>query len=400
MTRAMEAYDELLSLLRDMHRQRTLDPNAFARLYPERAREAVFLATRANLEGQATMSHGTAPSALHYAAGCGCLEACERLMTSYPKLGFCTDPAGQTPLGWAAQSGLRGTVALLLSHGVDPLHLDIEGRAPLHLAAAAGNPQTCELLLEATGGRGHELRTVRGLTPLHVAAMQGHAEVCEQLLAAGANPSTATPQARVPLHLAAASGSVEAILCLLEVKPEAADLADAQGAFPADLARERGCFQAAALLEEESEQAASGHEWWRARFEPPCRALLNAPLCEAYLEIGTPVLVSVEHQVLNLKCRVVDALNLIERYTVQVRGCGGARAAVRYARAPDQKPMDDLAFRVPRNQGSSAGWRIGMVCRFRVIGELNQAGATVAGLPSGDVSSAWTQPLRVPGQGF
>merc|ERR1719265_37779 len=177
---------------REMHNLHASDPAAFRASYNDRAKEVAQLAELANYRGYA-MRQGEPPCALHYVAGCGCLEACTSILQQCGRLNFVSDTAGQTALFWAAQSGLRSTVSLLLQHGADVAHLDREGRAPLHLAVANGFPFTCGLLLAASGGSAGnhgrsclDLQTARqGEAPLHLAAMAGHSLAVQRLLEVG-----------------------------------------------------------------------------------------------------------------------------------------------------------------------------------------------------------------------
>lgn len=47
------------------------------------------------------------------------------------------------------------------------------------------------------------MAAVHGVTPLHVAAIAGHPQVCTMLVAAGASVDTRTPNDTTSLHLAA-----------------------------------------------------------------------------------------------------------------------------------------------------------------------------------------------------
>lgn len=397
--------------LREMHNLFSLDSDAFQASYNARAKEIAQLAEAANYRGYA-MRQGEAPCALHYAAGCGCLEACAGILRQCERLNFVADTAGQTALFWAAQSGLRSTVSLLMQHGADVAHVDCEGRTPLHLAAANGFPLTCSLLLAASGGScgSHrepclDLQTLRqGEAPLHLAARCGHAAVVDLLLSNAADPSVRTLQGRTPLHLAAMAGHSLVSQRLLEVEkpdvqpPMLIDLSDRQGMRALEYAEEGQWSQAARVLAKEERAQDDLRLEWRTRFEPRSRAFLNVPMCDAFLEIGRPEILSVEHVALRLECRVIDAMGLIDGYFVEVScACGGSEPlAVEFCRRTDQEPIDDVEFRVPKFVGSEEVWTSGSICRFRVRGRLQPTPEARAAHPCSSVDSAWSLPSRIP----
>jgi len=271
----------------------------------------------------------------------------------------------------------------------------------LHLAASGGLPRSCGLLLGAAKLRegSLELRSLRGLTPLHAAAQRGHAEVCRLLLAARADAAAVTPQGRVPLHLAAMEGHAAVVARLLEARPEALRALDMEGHCAMDLAGERGQRDTAQLLSSECDAQARLRAKWRAHFEPPCRALLNAPACEAFLEIGRPRVLGVEHAALRIACRVVDVLGLVESYSAELcaAGCGSAR--VLYARCEEQRAIDDVELLLPRHQCGAPVWEHGQECCLRVVGVLAPEPTARAGLACRSACSAWTPPLCIPSAG-
>ena len=85
---------------------------------------------------------------------------------------------------------------------------DETGLAPLHAAADAGQPTSCELLLLA--GAALEPHTPAERTPVHLAAASGSERCLEILLRRGASPDVVrsqplsplapTPPSTVPLH--------------------------------------------------------------------------------------------------------------------------------------------------------------------------------------------------------
>lgn len=111
------ALARLQALLQELHQLWAASPEAFRARYLEVTWEVVRLAHAADLSSAAAAGAGEPASALHYAAGCGCLEACEALLDRCGRLHAAADAMGQTPLFWAAQGGLRYTVQLLLRRG-------------------------------------------------------------------------------------------------------------------------------------------------------------------------------------------------------------------------------------------------------------------------------------------
>ena len=61
------------------------------------------------------------------------------------------DPAGRTPLMWAAAYGQAPTVSLLLRHGADVNAHGQEDETALHLAAARGHHDVARILVAAGG---------------------------------------------------------------------------------------------------------------------------------------------------------------------------------------------------------------------------------------------------------
>ncbi|CAK0824198.1 unnamed protein product, partial [Prorocentrum cordatum] len=138
-----------LEVLRGMCRQSEEAPEAFCAEYAATTARAVELLARS--EGDALLVGAGGETCLHYAAGCGCLEACSSLLGRRGALNFQQDALGQTPLFWAARRGMVQTAQLLLAHGADPDHADRQGLTPLRLARRLGLPRLCRAL-RAHGG--------------------------------------------------------------------------------------------------------------------------------------------------------------------------------------------------------------------------------------------------------
>ncbi|CAK9031200.1 Ankyrin repeat [Durusdinium trenchii] len=152
-------------------------------------------------------------NALHYAAGCGCLDLCEALLRQHPQLNFQEDQYGHTPLLWAVRHGMAGAMQLLLRHGALAWHSDQRGLTALHWCCALDLPRLCRLLLAVPlyVETMIDQRCRRGWTPLHSGAYSGAASCCEQLVAANAQLALRTPDEWTALHLAALKGHAEVL---------------------------------------------------------------------------------------------------------------------------------------------------------------------------------------------
>lgn len=99
---------------------------------------------------------------------------------------------GWTPLHLAAHFGRTDVVRALLAEGAS--HRAVSENStknqPLQAAAAGGQPEAVEVLLEA--GADADARSHEGVTALHVAAANGRSEVVRLLLDAGARPDAKT----------------------------------------------------------------------------------------------------------------------------------------------------------------------------------------------------------------
>jgi uncharacterized protein len=96
------------------------------------------------------------------------------------------NPAGETPVLWAALRNQLPTLQVLVARGGA---LQPEGWTPLHYAASGDAPEVARWLLAQ--GVVIDARAPNGRTPLMQAARFAREEIVDMLLAAGADPKLA-----------------------------------------------------------------------------------------------------------------------------------------------------------------------------------------------------------------
>ncbi len=121
---------------------------------------------------------------------------------------------GRTPLHIAARQGQTAVAKLLIANGayVDEAEAS-DLHTPLYDAAKYGHISVAQLLL--TEGVNVNARAAKGYTPLHVVALGGHVDVVKLLLSNGADVHAKTDSGERPLHMAAESGNLEITQLLL-----------------------------------------------------------------------------------------------------------------------------------------------------------------------------------------
>ncbi len=155
--------------------------------------------------------------------------------------------APDAPVADAARTGDAETVRSLLAQGEDVNAALGDGMTALHWAAANGDAEMTELLVEA--GATLEARTRVGeYTPLLVAAKSGRARLIPGLIDAGADPRAATTTGVTALHFASATGWGPAVQALVDAGADVNAADAAQGQTPLMFAAASGRAEAIRIL--------------------------------------------------------------------------------------------------------------------------------------------------------
>eukprot|EP00929_Paragymnodinium_shiwhaense_P033710 TRINITY_DN18460_c0_g1_i2.p1 TRINITY_DN18460_c0_g1~~TRINITY_DN18460_c0_g1_i2.p1 ORF type:complete len:292 (-),score=41.66 TRINITY_DN18460_c0_g1_i2:910-1785(-) len=274
--------DAAHDLLQRFHDLSVVNPEQFQQAYASTVRGIAAAIEGACFDDYALVQGGE-PTALHFAAGCGCLELCACLLQRCGRLNFATDRSGRTPLCWAAERGLCGTLHLLMQKGADVLHTDSRGRQPLHLAAAGGFAKCCKLLLERPCTLQQCLvADCDGFTPLHLAAKNGSGDICRMLCHVSRTlAAEKTAQRQTALHLAAIEGHDGAVESLLASAPEILGVTDSRSMTALHHAKEKGWRSMAQQLDRQGDRRDVHYERWMNAFQPSCRALLVVEAVQA-----------------------------------------------------------------------------------------------------------------------
>ncbi|XP_029985845.1 caskin-1-like isoform X2 [Sphaeramia orbicularis] len=122
---------------------------------------------------------------------------------------------------------------------------DADGLSPLHYAALSGNKELISLLLEAQAAV--DIKDHKGMRPLHYASWQGKTEPMKMLLKAGSSVNGQSDEGQIPLHLSAQHGHYDGSEMLLQHQSNPC-ISDAAGKTPLDLACEFGRVGVVQLL--------------------------------------------------------------------------------------------------------------------------------------------------------
>jgi len=137
---------------------------------------------------------------------------------------------------------------LLRTKAANATDYNTDGFHPLGLAAFLGHADVVKVLLDVGADVQAPSRNPMRVTALHSAVADGgHREIALALIAAGADPNAKQRHGWTPLHGAAHSGDRAVVEALLAAGADRS-LTNDEGRTAADIARERGHADLAALL--------------------------------------------------------------------------------------------------------------------------------------------------------
>lgn len=173
----------------------------------------------------------------------------------------------------AVSEGFVKVVSLLVGRGAN-VNITYESTStPLHRAARRGNVGICKILLEAGATVDSERKDKE--TPLILAVSRGHQEVWEQLLHSGADPLAATSSGKTPFHeaICARPEIFKAVLSRVLELNKSAHTKDARNRSPLLLAAAQGTQEAfMALIDIEG---ADVNEKDENSYTPLCHAIFR-----------------------------------------------------------------------------------------------------------------------------
>ncbi|CAG9461879.1 unnamed protein product [Pedinophyceae sp. YPF-701] len=218
----------------------------------------------------------------HVIARSGTVEHMRRMLATTPQDLYTTGVENYTCLHVAVTQNKEDTVAFLAQHCRPLLSARTStGLSALHLAADAGRPSICKLLIDSgvdlmepnnVGFTAAHIACIRSHLPvlrflvdernfpvnfilgedrrglLHYSAFYGSLLVLRFLLERGADPRLVTARGRGPLHFAAIRGHVDTAQCLIEVGGVDVNQRDNGGVTPLHMAAEHGAESVVRLL--------------------------------------------------------------------------------------------------------------------------------------------------------
>ena len=161
------------------------------------------------------------------------VDRVEQMLEATPELVNQCNPAGFSPLHYAARKGDIEMGQLLLEKNADVSGRQANhGGTPLQYAASGGHKEFAEFLIE--NGAGVDATDTNGRTPLMWAAKAGHVDIADMLIARGADVNATAKGGWTALHQAA-QGQHKDVVILLVGNHANPNAQNAGGQTPKDL---------------------------------------------------------------------------------------------------------------------------------------------------------------------
>src|SRR3990167_7153600 len=142
-----------------------------------------------------------------------------------------------TPLFIAAQNGHKDIVEIFINKGTDINRAQYQGATPLLIAAENGHNDIVKMLIEK-GAHINQAQN-QGVTPLLIAAQNGHNDIVKMLIKNGAHINQARNDGVTPLLIAAQNGHNDIVKMLIKNGAHI-NQAQSQGAIPLLIATQIG----------------------------------------------------------------------------------------------------------------------------------------------------------------
>lgn len=164
----------------------------------------------------------------------------------------CLTHAGKSPLHFACEQQNPELVEVLLVFGAEPSLSDVEGNTPMHLTMA--KPSGRDTVKRHIASHLLEYNAVfhsanlQGVAPLHIAAQGGFIRSLSLLLERQADIATPTARGELALHLACANHQSEVTQLLVQMGLVTINTQDVEGNTPLHICASIGNLDSALLL--------------------------------------------------------------------------------------------------------------------------------------------------------